>query len=146
MTVETAIVFALVFGAIGGIAWRVIRSGVQKLDHAYAPLRLLAQEMASGRIFTDRHAAEQGLDSQQVFLPFVFISGEEHEKLMQKLAPNGAAGPFGMIYEYVNRAGPRTVNGCPVFHSFKVLSPFEAAYVIAHHDVLVERLNALKTA
>lgn len=75
----------------------------------------LANDFLAGQIFTDRQIPpECGLDLGDVFMPLMFLDEKQHEELK--------ADSPGMLFEYMNEAGPRSVNGCPVFMSVQYLS------------------------
>jgi len=69
-------------------------------------LKQLALDMLSGAVFTNMHvsAPEQlGL----VFMLLGFLNDEQAKELAD----------IGLIYEYMSKAGPRSVNGMPIFMS-----------------------------
>lgn len=66
-------------------------------------LKKIAVDLYEGKIFTDRHI--QGSEIQMVFMPialgaFQNVSEEELKDL-------------GLIYEYLDQAGPRSINNMP---------------------------------
>ena len=75
-------------------------------------LKQIAVDIYEGKIFTDR-SVKDGNDIGMVFLPialgaFAEASKEELEDIK-------------LIYEYLDKAGPTSVNGLPVFFSCQVL-------------------------
>jgi hypothetical protein len=75
-------------------------------------LRLLAADIYEGRVFTDRQV-EDSSDLPMVFMPialgaFAEMTEEEFKQI-------------GLIYEYLDKAGPRAINGLPSFFSLRVL-------------------------
>jgi hypothetical protein len=82
----------------------------------------LALDIYRGAVFTDRNCPPDMIGS--VFMVFTFMEREDLERLKEKI------GESGVIYEYLDKAGPRTVNGLPMFMSMNVLTTEEAARVI----------------
>lgn len=75
-------------------------------------LKTLALDIYAGRVFTDRHARPDQI--AHVFLILSFLDEKQVEELRKE--------PPGLIYEYMHKAGSRSVNGMPMFLSFKVLN------------------------
>lgn len=69
-------------------------------------LRTVAIDVAAGIVYTDRHG-DEALDAWR----FCFFAMPEKPDVST----------WGMVYEYLDKAGPRTVNGRPSFFSMKVL-------------------------
>jgi hypothetical protein len=80
--------------------------------HSEEQLRKLAQEIVEGKVFTDRDLRradqEGGTMLGMIFMPVL-------------LMPNSAAylADAGLLYEYWDQAGPRSVNGYPIFFSVR---------------------------
>lgn len=86
---------------------------------AEAELRKLALDMASGKVFTQLHLGEENAHLvQSVFMPLVFMAEPELAVLQEHC---------GMLYEYLDKAGPRSINGFPVFFSFRMLHKDDCA-------------------
>ena len=78
-------------------------------------LKEIARGLHEGKIFCDTQIREG--DSNillSIFMPLVFMSKKDIW-LMQKHPP-------GLMYEYMDKAGPRSVNGYPCFFSMRILS------------------------
>lgn len=72
-------------------------------------IKQLANDMNKGLVFTDRHIS--GLNSlPMVFMPLAIMSAKK-EWIDQ----------VGLIYEYLDKAGPRSINGMPMFMSMKIV-------------------------
>jgi len=84
----------------------------------------LANDMYRGLIFTDRHV-QRSEDVPSVFMPLIFMNEENIEKLK--------ANPPGMIYEYFDKAGPRSINGMPIFWSFRMINVEDTAKVMERY-------------
>lgn len=103
--------------------------------HLLAPLTEkeiadLANDLYRCMIFTDRHV-QRPEDVPSVFMPLIFMKKDDIEKLK--------ANPPGMIYEYFSEAGPRSINGMPMFMSFRMIGIEDTAKVM-------ERYNKIKQA
>lgn len=72
-------------------------------------LRQLAMDTAQGKVFTDRHG-DNAIDAFRVV--FMLGLGGHRPKYLDQ---------WGMIYEYIDKAGPRAINGRPSFFSFRIL-------------------------
>ena len=91
-----------------------------KAEEKYIPktddeLKGIAKDLWAGRIFSDRHINSLKDDSNvlgMVFMPMVFISNETRKKLSNL--------KVSFIYEYLDKASPRSINGMPVFVPFAV--------------------------
>lgn len=73
-------------------------------------------------IFSDRHVPER--DShliQNIFMPLAFGFNYPKEELEK----------IGMIYEYLDQASPRGVNGYPTFLSFRILNVPDTTRLLA---------------
>jgi hypothetical protein len=73
-------------------------------------LREFVDDFLSGRIYTLHHVPD-GQDPAMVFMVLA-LGG-----LPQGLDPNDV----GTVYEYIDKAGPRTVNGMPHFFSCRFM-------------------------
>lgn len=93
-------------------------------------VKKLAEDMYKGLVFTNRHIDRQE-DVPRVFMPLLIIEDEIRDKLLQD--------PPGMIYEYMDRAGPMAINGMPMFLSLQMVSIDDTKRVI-------ECLNKIKCA
>jgi len=72
-------------------------------------LKQLACDMNKGLVFTDRQIQQPHL-MPVVFVPLVFMVGEKKW-----------ADQIGLVYEYLDKAGPRAINGMPMFMSMRVV-------------------------
>src|SRR3972149_4177761 len=80
-----------------------------KKQRKYRPMsdqevRQLAEDMFKGLIFTDRNVQIKE-DIPKVFVPLMLM-GKEFINELQEI-------PVGMIYEYMDKAGPRSINAMP---------------------------------
>lgn len=78
-----------------------------------AEIKNLALDLISDKIFTHCHMDKED-DLPKVFMPIALgaFHGVDDEGLKD----------IGLIYEYMDKAGPRAINGSPSFMSMKYLS------------------------
>jgi hypothetical protein len=89
-----------------------------KVPKTDAELRQLAMDIVENKVFTDRHLNENEASMLgQVFMPIIFMSEEQTKKVFEDV---------GMVYEYYSEAGPRGINGLPVFMTVRFLSSDES--------------------
>jgi len=93
----------------------------QKQIRKYAPktddeLRQLAVDIVSGLVFTSAHIREEDLNNLlgMVFMPILFMDEHSRKELV--------ANEIHTIYEYYSEAGPRAINGKPIFMSCRMLN------------------------
>ena len=100
-------------------------------------LKQLAIDVYSGHVFCDwminpGNPEAAAADLRMVFMVLALMSQEQAEEWIEKSEPS-------MLYEYMEKAGPRSVNGMPGFFSMQSLNR-------ADHAAWVEIYNAyLKT-
>ncbi len=98
-----------------------------KVDWTEEELIQFAKDLYKGKLFTTGHISPEELKSRpnilgSIFMPLVFMSNEEHKKFM-------AAEPF-MLFEYLEKAGPRSINGYPIFTSFQFMTKVQWEKVV----------------
>jgi hypothetical protein len=106
---------------------------VSKSDKA---IKEIALGLMSGAVFCDRMLDHPQMMSM-VFMPLAFMDKPMIDDLLTTLEPNDD-GPHGMIYEWFDKAGPRSVNGMPIFTSIQTLSGADVARV----DAMIDAINA----
>lgn len=74
----------------------------------------VARDYINQKIFSDRHIGpnDQNL-AMNIFLPFALMEKKDADRLHKR----GVA----MIYEYLDKAGSRSINGYPMFMSFRLI-------------------------
>jgi hypothetical protein len=102
-----------------------IYKNVRKNMVDYKPLteeeiKKLADDIYRGFVFTDRHVRNPD-DILRVFMPLVLFKEEQIEEFKANIP--------GMIYEYMDKAGPMSIDGMPMFCSFRFLSKEDAKKV-----------------
>jgi hypothetical protein len=91
-------------------------------------LNQLAQDYHAGRVFTNQHVTS-AYQVSLVFLPLALggiPESVDHDSI-------------GMIYEYVDQAGPSSINGMPMFMSYRVLHK-------ADLELLIDKVKRIKQA
>ena len=87
----------------------------------------IAEDIRHGSIFTDRHLSpDDEFMVPSIFMPFTFMSQEQREGFL-------AMDPR-LIFEHLDRAQQRTVNGFPVFMSYQFLNREELDKVVLYMD------------
>lgn len=73
-------------------------------------IKKIAIDFYHNKIFSSIHIMQNyGADMlKMVFVPILFLRPKNVEDI-------------GMIYEYYSKAGPRAINGCPIFMSMKIM-------------------------
>ena len=95
-------------------------------------IKKLADDIYKGLVFTDRHIKYPN-DVHRVFMPLILLKKEQLDEF--------EANPPGMVYEYMERAGPMAINGMPMFLSFRYLSQEDAKRV---NEKYVQIKNAIE--
>jgi hypothetical protein len=96
-------------------------------------LRDLAEDIYKGSVFTNRHIGEMEMLTT-IFMPLGFMKKKDLSNL------KGA----GMIFEYLEKALPRSINGYPMFMSFNCLNRKDTVKVWNYYKEIKEVLNKLK--
>jgi len=97
-------------------------------------IKQLAVDLHAGKIFTSNHC-QRSEDVRLVFMTTVFMSAEH----WQFYEDNNIT----VLYEYMDKAGPRAINGMPNFFSHNVLSADDWARVIEKVKALEAAIEAL---
>lgn len=85
-------------------------------------LNQIVRDLHAGQIYTDLHIPEhETMGLVMVFLPLAFMDKEASQKIVE--------GKPGMFYEYLSKAGPRSINGMPTFLSMQSLNEEDAEKV-----------------
>lgn len=85
-------------------------------------LRQLALDILEDKVFLDRMCHRPETDIPLVFMPLGLMDGDEMDKFR--------AHDPALIYEYLEKAGPRSINGMPIFFSFQYLDKTELDQLI----------------
>lgn len=85
-------------------------------------LEKLAWDIVGGQVYTDRHCPDNLIMS--VFMPMMLVEDKSF------------VDDVGLVYEYLDQAGPRSINGQPMFMSMRCLNK-------ADTKILIDRVAAL---
>jgi hypothetical protein len=101
-------------------------------------VRQLALDIVQGRVFTSLHILSEDFAgvASMVFLP-IALGGQE---IIDEFKRNDVA----MVWEYIDKAGPRSINGYPIFFSFRCVTRADAARVRAKHEEFAAVMDAVK--
>jgi hypothetical protein len=99
-----------------------------------ADLKQIAEDLYSGKIFCDWHLRNKE-DCRFVFMP-IGIGGEG---IFQTLIDAKAE----FLFEYLDKAGPRSVNGYPSFFSLQYLNGEDTAKMFGYYEKIKAALAAL---
>lgn len=96
-------------------------------------LKTLAVDIHNRKVFTDLHLREDHKMIGSVFMPVGLGAFEEwtKEDIMT----------IGLVYEYLDKAGPMSVNGYPTFYSMKIISSEQMEKVWEFHDLYKEKMK-----
>lgn|SRR5262245_12708907 len=101
------------------------------LTHGRVPktddeLKSLASAVYHGQVFTDRsiHPQDAYLVGS-IFMALPFINGADLEEIKRNA---------GLLYEDMSKAGPRSINGYPMFFSLQWLDKDETSRLFAYYE------------
>ncbi len=101
-------------------------------------LKQLAQDMFAGKIYTDRHLPK-GMKPHMIFLPLVFLDEEQSKEFQQQIKDEKVF----MIYEYMDQAGPRSLNGQPQFLSYRILNKEQTIKLFDYYEKIKKAIDAI---
>ncbi len=84
-------------------------------------VRTLAMDMVSGTVFTDRHC-ESVEEVRRIFIVLALMNPKQLKELGKR--------DIGMVYEHIDKASPRSINGKPCFFSFRTLTQKDTKRVL----------------
>ena len=102
-------------------------------------IKELAVGLMGRAVYTDFDVFDAGGDLALTFMPLAFMEDRDREALIKFLMPDPEMESYGMVYEWMDQAGPRYVNGQPMFFSIQILSPGDRERLVA----VLERLRAV---
>lgn len=83
-------------------------------------IREFVDALMAGQLFTSEQVKNEG-DIPMVFMPLMLGASEHLEPIIDDI---------GCLYEYMDKAAPRGINGQPIFYSFNVLHKDDWAVVL----------------
>lgn len=97
-------------------------------------LKELAKDMVADKIFTTAHV-RQGDEHLigSIFMTLLFMNQKQRDEMQGK----GVA----VLYEYMSEAGPREMNGYPIFSSMRTMSQEEWGKVWEYHEKIKKALD-----
>jgi hypothetical protein len=102
----------------------------QRKPMTLGELRQLALDIADGKVFTSNHIKDDNM-VPMVFTGLMFLTNELREKLIEEKAT--------LIYEYYDEQCPRSINGYPIFFTFRYLTEDEANSVHEMVQVIIKQ-------
>ena len=110
-------------------------NGEENRQKSNNELRKLAVDIFKGMVFTDRHVQIKE-DVPRVFMPMALMGRQQVEDF-QKKSP-------GLIYEYMDKALPKSINGMPMFLSFRFLSIEETKKVFDFYTKIIDAVEKVE--
>jgi hypothetical protein len=90
-------------------------------------LKQLAIDIVDNKVFTDRHLRDgESTNVYMVFMPIALGAFKDMTDEQKK--------GIGLLYEYYDKAGPRSFNGYPIFMSVQILSVDEYQIMVKHFE------------
>ena len=109
-------------------------------------LKQIAKDIYAGRIFTDRQIDREE-NIMSVFMALVFlgcpITDSDVEKLESLTLAKKVQHEAALIFEYMDKAGPVSVNGMPTFLSFQYLTRDELKKMNGYYGKIVEAMKEI---
>lgn len=96
-------------------------------------LDVIAMDMATDKIFSNFHIRKEDMDLLPSIFMLLFLGAFEGFDEDNEFPT--------MIYEYLSEAGPRAINGYPIFFSMKCLGLEDSEYVMERCNKIVETLK-----
>lgn len=97
----------------------------------------IGKDMAQGLIFTSNHIREHDMqDVASIFMPLLFMDEKTAEEFKQ-------TNPF-VLFEYLDKAGPRSMNGYPTFFSMGHMNKEEWGVVWEIYEKTIKALEEVK--
>ena len=107
----------------------------KKLEHTEAELLEIAEGIYRGDIYTDRHLKDKNL-----LLSVFMVLALADEKTMKTIKDSKP----GLFYEYLNKAGHLSINGCPIFASVRMLNEEDTKKVFSIVEKMQEAMKIVK--
>lgn len=100
-------------------------------------LTQLAKDIATNLVFTSDHIRREEWDNilGMVFMPIALGAFSDYSEEARK--------DIGMVYEYWDKAGPRSINGYPIFFSFAIVNVKDRLFVWEKVEKIRKALDAV---
>lgn len=97
----------------------------------------LAKDIAMNLVFTSDHVRREEWDNilGMVFMPVALGAFSDYSDEGRK--------DIGMIYEYFDKAGPRSINGYPIFFSFSIVNVKDRLFIWEKVEKVRKALDAV---
>lgn len=92
-------------------------------------LKKFAKELWAGKIFTSNHIHNQS-DVVNVFMPLGLMDTSSLD-----------FNDIGIIYEYLDKAGPMATNGCPMFMSMNIMNIADTGFMHIEYKKIIELMG-----
>ena len=101
-------------------------------------IKEIAQGILNGQIFCDRMIRPEEFEQMatSIFMSIGLMGLEQWEEFKKQ--------DIGMVYEYLDKASPRAINGYPIFFSAHILTKADAKRVYETMKLLAEASKAVK--
>ena len=97
-------------------------------------LKQIAMDLYQGKIFTDRHLSK----SEDAFLVFTVLSLGGFSEFSDEDLED-----IGLMFEYLDKAGPRSINGYPMFLSLRLLNQHDTKIVFDFYKKIKESFKEI---
>lgn len=101
-------------------------------------LKQIAKDYYAGKIFSDQNLKNPN-DLRSVFMAIGLMGKDQLTKFHKK----ASSGEIAFLYEYMNNAAPRSVNGMPGFFSFRTLSQVEFDKMHGYWKDIKEKMDSV---
>ncbi len=99
-------------------------------------LKQVAKDLWAGKIFCDRQIPEHDKSLLlSIFMPLIFMDKKTIKSMQRE--------KISLIYEYYDRAGPRAINGYPMFMSCHTMTEPEAKKMFEYYEKFKELADTL---
>jgi hypothetical protein len=98
-------------------------------------LKQIAEDLWAGRIYSNRNMNDIKL-IDSVFMPLMFLDRRKLKQLQHL--------KVDFFYEYIDKAGPRSINGMPVFTSVRCLTKPETARMFEFYEAIKKAVGGVK--
>ena len=95
-------------------------------------LKKIAKDLIKEKIFTDRHCQDPE-DIRKVFMLLSLMNKEQLQDFQDKKP--------AFIFEYLDKANPRAINGMPSFFSMQYLNEEETEKMISYYNLYKTALD-----
>lgn len=95
-------------------------------------------DIIENKVFHDRQIDEAHRDRlfRTIFMPTMFMNSDAH-------GVSEAVSQWGLVYEYLSEAGPRSVDGYPIFLSMRIVHKDDMPTLIAIVEDFVNKRDEM---